>query len=199
MVLKRMTMFLLVLCFCAFTAMPMSVWAASGTTPAAEGSISANSVYKSDENAGTAHDMPDTGTVLIVNAAAGTGEKLSGAWFTVYENERKVTDAEMNGGEAKLDLPEGEYYLRQQKTPSGYLPEKTSISFSVSRGKTTVVDITSELDLENVNPQDIIPKTGESFPVRAYACSILCFMAAVLCGRRLWHLEKAYERGLLNG
>lgn len=199
MVLKRMTKFLLVLCFCAFTAMPMNVWAASGTTPAAEGSISANSVHKSDENAGTAHDMPDTGTVLIVNAAAGTGEKLSGAWFTVYENGRKVTDAEMNGGKAKLDLPEGEYYLRQQKTPSGYLPEKTSILFSVSRGKTTVVDITSELDLENMNPQDIIPKTGESFPVRAYACSILCFMAAVLCGRRLWHLKKAYERGLLNG
>lgn len=199
MVLKRMTMFLLVLCFCAFTAMPGNVWAASGATPAAEGSISANSVRKSDESARTVYDMSDTGMVLIVNAAAGTGEKLSGAWFAVYENGCKVTDVEINGGEAKLDLPEGEYHLRQQKTPSGYLPEKTSISFSVSRERTTIVDITSELDLENVNPQDIIPKTGESFPVRAYACSILCFMAAILCGCRLWHLEKAYERGLLNG
>lgn len=197
MVLKRMAMFLLVLCFCAFTAMPMSVWAASGTTLAAEGSISANSARKLDESAGTAYDMSDTGTVLIVNAAAGTGEKLSGAGFAVYENGHKVTDAEINGGETKLDLPEGEYYLRQQKTPSGYLPEKTSISFSVLWGKTTVVDITSELDLENVNPQDIIPKTGETVPVRIYACSIFCLMTAALCGIKLRHPEKRHGKGII--
>lgn len=193
MFFKRMPMILMALCICAFGILSMSAQAAGNTAVALEKSVSVNSVYMQDGNAGTDYDKSDSGIVLITNAAAGTGVKLSGARFAVYGHGRKVADAKVIDGKAELALPEGEYYLRQQETPAGYHPETTSISFSILRGKTTVVDITSEQDLANLNPQDIIPKTGERFPGEAYICSILCVIAAAICGMKLRQFEKRHE------
>ncbi len=134
--------------------------------------------------------MKNSGTLRIQNAAAGTGEKLSGAVFAVYEKGgTKAGELTLKEGAASLPLPAGDYYLKQQKAPSGYGVEPARIVFSISEGKTTLAEVTSEIDLANVNPQDIIPKTGQIPPVWAYALSMLCFTAAFFCGFKLWRME----------
>ena len=134
--------------------------------------------------------MKNSGTLRIQNAAAGTGEKLSGAVFAVYEKGgTKAGELTLKEGAASLPLPAGDYYLKQQKAPSGYGVEPARIVFSISEGETTLAEVTSEIDLANVNPQDIIPKTGQIPPVWAYALSMLCFAAAFFCGFKLWRME----------
>ena len=134
--------------------------------------------------------MKNSGTLRIQNAAAGTGEKLSGAVFAVYEKGgTKAGELTLKEGAASLPLPAGDYYLKQQKAPSGYGVEPARIVFSISERETTLAEVTSEIDLANVNPQDIIPKTGQIPPVWAYALSMLCFAAAFFCGFKLWRME----------
>ena len=134
--------------------------------------------------------MKSSGTLRIQNAAAGTGERLSGAVFAVYEKGgTKAGELTLKEGAASLPLPAGDYYLKQQKAPSGYGVEPARIVFSISEGETTLAEVTSEIDLANVNPQDIIPKTGQIPPVWAYALSMLCFAAAFFCGFKLWRME----------
>ena len=80
----------------------------------------------------------DSGTLRIQNAAAGTGERLSGAVFAVYENNgAKKGELTLKDGAASLSLPAGDYYLKQQKAPSGYGVEPARIVFSISEGETT--------------------------------------------------------------
>jgi len=132
----------------------------------------------------------DSGTLRIQNAAAGTGERLSGAVFAVYENNgAKKGELTLKDGAASLSLPAGDYYLKQIKAPSGYGTEPARIVFAVWGWETTLAEVTSEIDLKNVNPQDIIPKTGQIPPVWAYALSMLCFAAAFFCGFKLWRME----------
>ena len=132
----------------------------------------------------------DSGTLRIQNAAAGTGERLSGAVFAVYEKDgAKAGEVTLQEGTASLSLPAGDYYLKQLKAPSGYGVEPARIAFAISKGEITLAEVTSEIDLKNVNPQDIIPKTGQTPPVRAYALSILCFAAALLCAFKLYCLD----------
>ena len=132
----------------------------------------------------------DSGTLRIQNAAAGTGERLSGAVFAVYEKDgAKAGEVTLQEGTASLSLPAGDYYLKQRKAPSGYGVEPARIVFAISKGEITLAEVTSEIDLTNVNPQDIIPKTGQTPPVRAYALSILCFAAALLCAVKLHRMD----------
>jgi hypothetical protein len=134
--------------------------------------------------------MKNSGTLRIQNAAAGTGERLSGALFAVYEKDgAKAGEVTLQEGTASLSLPAGDYYLKQLKAPSGYGVEPARIVFAISKGEITLAEVTSEIDLKNVNPQDIIPKTGQTPPVRAYALSILCFAAALLCAFKLYCME----------
>ena len=132
----------------------------------------------------------NSGTLRIQNAAAGTGERLSGAVFAVYEKDgAKAGELILQEGTASLSLSVGDYYLKQLKAPSGYGVEPARIVFAISKGKITLAEVTSEIDLKNVNPQDIIPKTGQIPPVWAYALSMLCFAAAFFCGFKLWRME----------
>ena len=134
--------------------------------------------------------MKNSGTLRIQNAAAGTGERLSGAVFAVYEKDgAKAGEVTLQEGTASLSLPAGDYYLKQRKAPSGYGVEPARIVFAISKGEITLAEVTSEIDLTNVNPQDIIPKTGQTPPVRAYALSILCFAAALLCAVKLHRMD----------
>ena len=134
--------------------------------------------------------MKNSGTLRIQNAAAGTGDKLSGAVFAVYEKGgTKAGELTLKEICTSVPLPAGDYYLKQHKAPSGYGVEPARIVFSISEGETTLAEVTSEIDLANVNPQDIIPKTGQIPPVWAYALSMLCFAAAFFCGFKLWRME----------
>lgn len=140
-------------------------------------------------------DREDFGILRIQNAAAGCGEQLSGAVFAVYKKGgTKIGELTLMEGAASLSLPLGEYYLKQLKAPAGYGVEPARIVFAIAKGETTLVEVTSETDLTNVNPQDIIPKTGQTPPVLAYDLSVLCFMAALWCGIKLWRMDGGSRR-----
>ncbi len=128
-----------------------------------------------------------TGNLYIQNAGEGTGEKLSGAVFVIYrKGNKKITELTVKNGTTSLSLPEGEYYLMQTKAAPGYGVETARIYFNVITEGMTLVEVTSEIDLEHTNPQDLLPKTGENLPIRIYALSAGCFLLAVLCGIFLW-------------
>jgi len=139
----------------------------------------------------TQTDSGKYGTLRIKNAAAGTGRKLSGAVFVVYgDGNKKAGALTLQDGEAALSLPAGDYYLKQQEAPACYGIEQARILFGISAGKTTVVEVTSETDLSNTNPQDIIPKTGEAFPIYNYILSALCFLTAAVSAFAFCRMEK---------
>lgn len=133
-------------------------------------------------------DSPEAGMGIlqILNAGEGTGEKLSGGVFAVYENTgEKIGEIMVQAGRGELPLPVGDYYLREREAPAGYLMEDARILFCIREGKVTLAEITSERDKDYLvgrNPQEIIPKTGEGFPAQRYALAAACFGAAALCG-----------------
>lgn len=140
-------------------------------------------------------DREDFGILRMQNAAAGCGEQLSGAVFAVYKKGgTKTGELTLMKGAASLSLPLGEYYLKQIKAPVGYGVEPARIAFTIARGETTLVEVTSETDLTNVDPQDIIPKTGQAPPIRKYLLSVCCFIIAFLCGFRLWRMDSGNGR-----
>lgn len=145
-----------------------------------------------------------TGTLRIVKSATGTGARLSGAGFTVYDSvDKKLADLTTNAdGVAELDLAPGSYYLKETAAPEGYRLETARILCHVRADSRTVVEITNEKDTgepitpapENPgtpevpdNTQEItIPKTGEPFPMLQYVLALLCFGAAAMCGYGLY-------------
>ena len=140
------------------------------------------------QGAGTAEK---NGTLQVLNAASGTGEKLSGQVLAVYNSEdKKVGEVKVKDGKGTLSLPEGDYYLRERKSPAGFFGETARIRFTISKGMATVVEITSERDMEHTDPQDLIPKTGEPLPLLPFGLSALCFLAAALCGLSLTHMKQ---------
>ena len=127
-----------------------------------------------------------TGTLKIANSGAGTGEKLSGAVFAVFESSgRRVGEVTAEEGGAKLSLPAGDYYLKEREAPAGYLLEEARILFRIREGEVTLAEITSERDgnyLVGRDPREVIPKTGEAFPALRYVLAAFCFGTAALCG-----------------
>lgn len=223
--MKQIKIFFTAICLFMFLSAPMTAWAAPEPEPVTwtesmegkpadvdTGEETESAVYEREaeakretkakqgaepkqEEAKPQATGGDSGTLRIQNAAAGTGEWLSGAVFAVYEkNGTKTGELTLQEGAASLSLPAGEYYLKQQKAPAGYGVEPARIVFDISKGETTLAEITSEIDLTNVNPQDIIPKTGQAPPVRAYALSALCFAAAFLCGFKLRRMGSGNHR-----
>ena len=96
----------------------------------------------------------------------------------------------VKNGRGTLTLPEGDYYLRERKSPAGFFGETARIRFSVTASMTTEVEITSERDMEHTNPQDIIPKTGKTLPLIPAGLSALCFLSAAVCGFSLNRMKQ---------
>ncbi len=138
----------------------------------------------------------ETGTLRVLNAAAGSGEKLSGAVFAAYSGTgRQAGTLTVQDGEAGLALAPGDYYLLERKAPAGYLAETSRIPFSISAGRTTTVEITSEKDADGTGIWADIPKTGERPPYLRHALSALCLAAAAASGiaylrtgKKQWHI-----------
>ena len=142
----------------------------------------------------------EKGTLQILNAGAGTGEKLSGGVFYVYDSKgTKVKETEVSEGKADLLLCEGDYYLKEVKAPDGYLVESARIWFHIQEGTVTVAEITSERHenyLAGRNPQEIFPKTGERLPVLRYILAAACFGVSAWCGLCLRQMKK--RRGVCS-
>ena len=90
----------------------------------------------------------DTGRVLLIKKAEGTGRLLEDAVFGVYRasNNEKVAELTTDrNGEAYCDLPLSDYYLKELKAPSGgYILETAKIPFSIKKiGVTVTVEVTN--------------------------------------------------------
>lgn len=152
-----------------------------------------------------------TGTLRIVKSAAGTGARLSGAVFAVYDStDKKLADLTSNAdGVAELDLAPGIYYLKETKAPESFKLETARILFTITADSRTVVEVTNEKegalapstpdnpgtpeipnDTSDNVPEITIPKTGEPFPVLQYALALLCFGAAAMCGLCLYRQNR---------
>lgn len=169
-----------------------SLFSALSSVPFSDTSSAAGS-SSTRTGSGESQDTTDkkTGTLQVVNSAAGTGEKLSGQVLTVYKSDgKKAGEVTVKNGKGTLTLPEGDYYLKERKSPAGFFGETARIRFSVTAGMTTEVEITSERDMEHTNPQDIIPKTGETLPLIPAGLSALCFLSAAVCGFSLNRMKQ---------
>lgn len=173
-----------------------SLFSALSSVPISDTSSSAGSAISSRTDSGGIRDTADkkTGTLRVVNSAAGTGEKLSGQILAVYHSDgKKAGEVEVKNGKGTLSLTEGDYYLRERKSPAGFFGETARIRFSVTAGMTTEVEITSERDMEHTDPQDIIPKTGETPPLLPLGLSALCFSTAAACGFFLNSMKRKHR------
>jgi uncharacterized surface anchored protein len=169
-----------------------SLFSALSSVPFSDTSSAAGS-SSTWTGSGESRDTADkkTGTLQVVNSAAGTGEKLSGQVLSVYNSDgKKAGEVTVKNGRGTLTLPEGDYYLRERKSPAGFFGETARIRFSVTAGMTTEVEITSERDMEHTNPQDIIPKTGETLPLFPMGLSALCFSGAAACSFSLYRMKR---------
>lgn len=146
-----------------------------------------------------------TGKLHIIKSAAGTGKRLSGATFAVYaENgDKKLSDLTTDkNGIANLDLPAGNYYLKEQKAPNGFKLETARILFTISIDTKTVVEVTNERDVAGTaipsnkpevpdgTTQVIIPQTGEFPPAFEYMMAAICFGIAIALGFMLQNQKK---------
>lgn len=209
--MKQIRTFFTAVCLCLLLSAPMTAWAAPEPEPvtwtegmegkpadvdAGEGAAGQKQETQPEqEGAEPQATGKNSGVLRIRNAAAGTGERLSGAVFSVHEKDgTKKGELTLQDGAASLSLPVGEYYLKQLKAPAGYGVEPARIAFAISTGETTLAEVTSEADLTNTDPQDIIPKTGERPPAQAYALSALCYAAALLCGFKLRRMDAGNRR-----
>lgn len=92
-----------------------------------------------------------TGTVKIIKVDADDkGKTLSGAVFSVYETATGKKVGELltgKDGAANLELPEGDYTLRETTAPEGYSLSTESISVHLKAGETRELTITNRKDV----------------------------------------------------
>ena len=85
-------------------------------------------------------DTAEPGTLRIVKVDKDGGKKLKDAVFGVYDadSDKKLDEITTDRkGVAELELPVGDYYLRELEAPDGYERSEKRINFSISAGKTT--------------------------------------------------------------
>lgn len=131
------------------------------------------------------------GTLRIVNAAAGTGRKLDGAVFAVYDRSgAEIKRLTTQDGEASLSLPAGSYSLLELEAAAGYKAEKTQIAFTILKGQETLIEVINISGLKNTDPQELIAKTGGSSAALWYLLAAACFAAAALCAIGLCRMKR---------
>lgn len=85
-------------------------------------------------------DATEPGTLRVVKVDKNGGKKLKNAIFGVYDadSDKKLDEITTDRkGVAELELPAGDYYLRELEAPDGYERSEKRINFSISAGKTT--------------------------------------------------------------
>ena len=88
----------------------------------------------------------DTGSILIIKKAAGTGRLLPDAVFGVYQasNNAKVMEITTDSrGEATAELPAGDYYLKELRAPASFVAEPDMIPFRVKVHTTVRIEVTN--------------------------------------------------------
>ena len=91
-------------------------------------------------------DPEPMGRLLLTKRAQGTGRLLPGA---VFEVRRHMDDSLVSTvitdsfGEAALDLPIGDYFLREIQAPEGFVLNPARIPFRITQGRVTPVNVTN--------------------------------------------------------
>ncbi|MDL2218422.1 hypothetical protein LJC27_07155 [Christensenellaceae bacterium OttesenSCG-928-M15] len=81
----------------------------------------------------------DPGLLRVIKHAEGSGERLSGARFGVYDASTDEKIDEITTGEngvASISLPEGDFYLLELAAPTGFQRITTPFSFHITAGET---------------------------------------------------------------
>lgn len=144
------------------------------------------------------------GNVQIVARAEQSGNLLQGAVFAVYrvsDNTRLTELTTGANGQVTHQLAPGEYYLRQQRATFGYLPETSRIFFTVENGKTVVVEVTNQRDMDVPYAEGgniALPQTGEQPPFMNYILGTLLLVFALLCGIGVISQRKPNKRNRKN-
>lgn len=85
-------------------------------------------------------DVAEPGTLRVVKVDRDGKKKLKGAVFGIYDadSDKKLDEITTDRkGVAEIELPVGDYYLRELEAPDGYERSEKRINFSISAGKTT--------------------------------------------------------------
>lgn len=86
----------------------------------------------------------DPGLLRVIKHASGSGERLAGAKFGVYDAATDKKLDEITTGEngvASISLPEGDYYLLELTAPTGFQRIIEPFSFQITSGETTKLTI----------------------------------------------------------
>ena len=86
------------------------------------------------------------GRVLITNQAQGTNQILVGAVFEVrrlMDDSLVATLVTDNFGEAALDLPVGDYFIRQVVVPAGFVLNPARIPLRITQNTVTPINVTN--------------------------------------------------------
>lgn len=85
-------------------------------------------------------DVAEPGTLRVVKVDKDGGKKLKDAVFGIYDadSDKKLDEITTDRkGVAEIELPVGDYYLRELEAPDGYERSEKRINFSISADKTT--------------------------------------------------------------
>ena len=109
----------------------------------------------------------ETGRLLITLRAQGTNQLLSGA---VYEL-RRAMDGEFVAhlitdmfGEAVIDVPSGDYFLREVQNVRGFIPNPDRINVRIAANRLNEVNITSRPEPAPTPPPTQTPPPQETAP-----------------------------------
>ena len=145
----------------------------------------------------TQTSQPRQGQVQIVTRAEQSGNPVFGVTFGVYRasDNQRITEITTNvEGMASLDLPTGEYFLRNYAAPLGFNVERARIFFTVTNNGNVRVDITMQRDwsVPYVEYGIItLPQTGELLPIMNYVLGALFVAAGILLIVKLWKQGKS--------
>jgi len=84
------------------------------------------------------------GSLLVTAISENSGERLAGVRFNVYHAQTNVVVATLitdRFGEAFLELPIGDYFLRQTAVPSGYILNMDRVGFRIQENRLTEVTV----------------------------------------------------------
>jgi len=106
----------------------------------------------------------EIGRLLITLRAQGTNQLLSGAVFELRDAMNGEFVAHLTTdmfGEAALDLPVGDYFLREVQNVNGFIPNPDRINVRISANRLNEVNITSQPPpTETQPPQETAPQNG---------------------------------------
>jgi uncharacterized surface anchored protein len=105
----------------------------------------------------------ESGRLLLTLRAHGTGQLLGGA---VYELRRVMDGAFVSYlvtdsfGEAAIDLPTGDYFLREVQAVSGFIPNPDRVNVRIAVNRLTEINLTSRAEPTPPTQEPVPPQPG---------------------------------------